>query len=74
MAYEELQAVVGTAIVDAGFRDSLLSNPSSAVDAFDLSAEELHALRSIEANSLQSLASQLEVWMSKRSHAVSVGA
>lgn len=67
MAYEQLQAVVGTAIVDSSFRDSLLSDPSSVVGGFDLSPEELQALKSVQANSLQSLASQLEVWMARRS-------
>ena len=41
--YETLQSIVGTAIVDARFRQELLTRPSSALKGFDLPPEQRDA-------------------------------
>jgi len=59
MAYESLQAIVGTAIVDSKFRRSLLSRSPEALNGFHLTAEEAAALGSIRAKTLHGFATQL---------------
>ncbi|MBN1400640.1 MAG: hypothetical protein JXA74_07370 [Anaerolineae bacterium] len=63
MAYERLQAVVGTALIDSGFRRSLLARSFGVLAEFDLSSEEVAAVMSVEADTLQEFASQLHQWM-----------
>jgi hypothetical protein len=63
MAYDRLQAVVGTALVDSSFRRSLLNGSYDVLREFDLSPQEMAAVRMIEADSLQEFASQLHQWM-----------
>ncbi len=59
MAYETLQAIVGTAIVDSKFRRNLLSGSPEALTGFHLTAEETAALGSITAKTLHGFATQL---------------
>jgi hypothetical protein len=63
MAYERLQAVVGTALIDSGFRRSLLAKSYSALAEFNLSSEEVAAVMSVDADTLQEFAGQLHQWM-----------
>lgn len=67
MAYERLQAVVGTAIVDPKFRYGLLEKSPGVLSAFGLTSEESHVISSIKADTLQGFATQLEHWMDARS-------
>ena len=55
MSKEALAKVVQRAISDAGFRRQLNSDPAGALRGFDLSADELSALRTGNAGRLSSL-------------------
>lgn len=63
----EINRLLCAAVVNPVFRTRLLVNPSLAVaagyhgDSFDLSAEEVALLQSIEANTLQEFAERLLV-------------
>jgi hypothetical protein len=63
MAYETLQAIVGTAIVDSRFRRNLLSGSQEALSGFRLTAEETAALCSIRAKTFHGFATQLHDWI-----------
>jgi len=63
MAYESLQAIVGTAIVDSKFRRTLLSGSPEAFSGFHLTDEETAALSSIRAKTFHGFATQLQVWI-----------
>lgn len=61
--YETLQCIVGTAIVDARFRQELLTRPSSALKGFDLPPEQRDAIGAIRADTIQGFARQLHGWI-----------
>lgn len=61
----ELERLIGTAVVDAEFRAGLLESPVAAASSFNLSAEELDALSSADASSLEDLAAHLYAWITK---------
>jgi hypothetical protein len=67
MAFEMLQAVVGTAVIDSDFRKAILSGSRhSAIHRFDLSREETDAVMSIHADTLAQFAGQLDQWIMKQ--------
>ena len=63
MAHERLQAMVGTAIVDTRFRQSLLNRRADAISKFDLTPEESEAVCSIRAETIEAFASELHRWI-----------
>lgn len=64
MAYESLQAVIGTAVVDSLFRKALLNGSRQRViQPFNLTNEETTAVMSIRADSLEQFAGQLDQWI-----------
>jgi hypothetical protein len=66
MAYERLQAIVGTAIVDSRFRRSLLAKQGEALQAFELTKEESAAIAQSEATTIQGFAQDLHHWITRR--------
>jgi hypothetical protein len=67
MAYETLQDIVGTALVDSRFRQELLSQPSSAVTRFELTHEEREAIVSIRETTMHGFARELQGWINRNS-------
>ncbi|MGQ9492527.1 MAG: Os1348 family NHLP clan protein [Anaerolineae bacterium] len=63
MTTASLSQIIGTAIIDDGFRSTLLSNPKRALARFNLEANELRSIASIRANTIEQFAEQLIVWM-----------
>ncbi len=64
MGHRALQNLVGRAIVDRGFRDQLLNgNREDVLADFNLADDELSAIRSVEAHSLETFASELDDWL-----------
>ncbi len=66
MTYENVQAMIGTAVVDAEFRQHLLEDASAVIGEFGLTPEEASAVLSIKATTLQGFASQLHAWIVSR--------
>lgn len=66
MAFESLQALVGTAIVDSRFRTSLLNKQPDALQAFDLSREETVAIAQSQATTIQGFAQDMQSWIARR--------
>ncbi len=65
MAYESLQAVIGTAVIDSAFCNSLLNGSRHrAIAGFNLTREEQDAVMGIRADSLEQFAGQLDRWIS----------
>jgi hypothetical protein len=66
-AHEELQALVGRALIDPTFCKGLLNGHRvECLDEFSLSREEHDAARSIRAKDLTSFAGQLDEWIRDR--------
>lgn len=63
MAHETLQAIVGAAIVNPRFRHDLLTKGTDVLAEFPLTAEEIEAIASIQAETLQGFAQQLHDWL-----------
>jgi len=71
MAYESLQAVIGTAVIDSEFRKALLNGSRrDVVKDFHLSLEEMDALMAIRAETLEQFAGQLDQWIMKKQNQV----
>lgn len=71
MIHRGLSEVIGTALVDDGFRRALLENPGEAVAPFDLASDEVSALTRIRAQTLEQFAEQLVTWLGKSASAAS---
>lgn len=67
-----LSQVIGTALVDDGFRRTLLRNPREAVAPFDLASDEVSALARIRAQTLEQFAEQLVSWLAENEQAPGV--
>jgi hypothetical protein len=66
VTHRGISEVIGTALVDDGFRQALLRNPREAVAAFELESDEIRALASIRAHTLEQFAEQLASWLGER--------
>ncbi len=60
MIYEGLQLVIGLALVDERFRDSLLQDRGKALVGLPITDEERAMLLAIEADSLAEIAERIE--------------
>jgi len=60
-----LSQIIGTAVIDDGFRSTLLANPRRALAQFDLEASELRDIASIKAATIEQFAEQLIAWMNE---------
>ena len=63
MTTASLSEIIGTAVIDGGFRSILLSNPRTALARFDLEANEMRDIAAIRATTIEQFAEQLIVWM-----------
>lgn len=63
MTTTSLSQIIGTAVIDVGFRSTLLNNPRSALAQFNLNASELRDIASIRATTIEQFAEQLITWM-----------
>ncbi len=70
MAYENLQAVVGMALIDDEFRQGLLAKTPSTLQNLGLTADELAIVRSIQATTLQGFARELDRWIRRDLEAI----
>jgi hypothetical protein len=58
MSSEDLERVIGRAVLDPAFRQNLLANPEKAIReaGFDLTEEEIAGLKGIDAERAEALA------------------
>ena len=62
MAREDLERIIGRAVLDAQFREKLLDDPERAIreGGFDLTEEEIAHLQSIDAQKARALLEEAE--------------
>jgi hypothetical protein len=65
MSREAVEAVIGKAVLDGEFREALFANPEEMLAGYDLSEEEVAALKSIDAETMETLAGTLDERISK---------
>jgi hypothetical protein len=56
MSWQTVEAVIGRAILDEGFRLALFEDPEAALVAYELTASEVAALKAVDAESLDACA------------------
>jgi hypothetical protein len=61
MAQEELERLVGRAILDPKFRERLLADPEKAIqdEGFDLTPEEVELVKSVDKERAETLAEEI---------------
>jgi hypothetical protein len=64
MSASQLSAVLVNALADERFCQSLLASPDKALIRFDLSPDELAALSSIRASTIEEFAAGMVSWLS----------
>jgi hypothetical protein len=65
MSKEALQAVIGKAVLDSEFREALFADPNQALEGYELTEEEVAALKAIDAETMESFAGSLDERISK---------
>ena len=65
MSQEAVQAVIGKAVLDSEFREALFADPDEALEGYELTEEEVAALKSIDAETIESFAGSLDERISK---------
>lgn len=65
MSKEAVEAIVGKAVLDSQFREALFANPEKVLAEYDLSEEEVAALRAIDFETMESFAGTLDERISK---------
>jgi hypothetical protein len=65
MSKEALQAVIGKAVMDSEFREALFADPDQALEGYELTEEEVAALKAVDAETMESFAGSLDERISK---------
>jgi len=65
MSKEAVQAVIGKAVTDSRFREALFASPDEALAGYELTEAEVAALKSIDAETMESFAGSLDERISK---------
>ena len=66
MSHENLQAIVGRAMVDSAFRRRLLSRSNEVLADLELSPEETDIVSQTKAASIEEFALELDEWISQQ--------
>ena len=65
MSMVYMQAVIGKAVVDSGFREQLKANPDTVLDARQLTDEEKDALKHMNWDAVASVGTDLDQRVSR---------
>jgi len=65
MSQSEIERVIGRAVTDSAFRQTLIDDARTACKDYDLTEDELDALEKLDANSLMAFAGTLDSRISK---------
>ena len=65
MTREAVESVIGRAVLDGEFRDALFADPDEALGGYELAEEEVAGLKSLDAETMESLAGALDERISK---------
>jgi hypothetical protein len=66
MTEDAVSQIIGRAATDAEFRNLLFSNPDQALQGYDLSEDEIAALRNLEQEDLEDFSTKLDARITKR--------
>jgi hypothetical protein len=66
MAHDAVSQVIGRAVIDTEFRTLLFSNPTQALQGYDLSGDEVEALKNLKLEDLEDFSTKLDARITKR--------
>jgi hypothetical protein len=65
MSKEAVETVIGRAVLESDFREALFASPQEALASYELTTEEVAALKTIDAETMETLAGTLDERISK---------
>jgi hypothetical protein len=65
MSKESVEAIVGKAVLDSQFREALFASPEEVLADYELTEEEVAALKAIDLETMESFAGTLDERISK---------
>jgi hypothetical protein len=65
MSKQAVQEVIGKAVTDSEFRKALFADPDEALAGYELTEDEIAALKSVDAETMESFAGSLDERISK---------
>ena len=65
MSRKAMEAIIGKAVLHTELREALFANPDEVLAGYDLSEEEVAALKAIDAETMESFAGTLDERISK---------
>jgi hypothetical protein len=65
MSKQAVQAIIGKAVLDGDFRQALFADPTTALEGYDLTEQEVATLKGIDSETMESLAGTLDERISK---------
>ena len=65
MTQQAVESIIGKAVMDGAFREVLFANPNEALSDYSLTDGEMVALKSVDAETLESFAGALDDRISK---------
>jgi hypothetical protein len=60
MSKEAVETIIGRAVLDTELREALFANPDEVLAGYDLSEQEVAALKAIDAEAMESFAGTLD--------------
>lgn len=65
MSQKVVEIIIGKAVTDAEFRKQLFEDPDNALKGYDLTSEEIAALKAVEKEAIEKFAGELDKRISK---------
>ena len=65
MSKENVEQIIGKAVIDGDYRELLFSEPDKALEGYELTEEESTALKGIEREKLDEVVSEIEERISR---------
>ncbi len=66
MSQDAVSQIIGRAVTDADFRETLFSNPEQALQGYDLTDDEQEALKNLKQEDLEDFSTKLDSRITKR--------
>ncbi len=66
MSQNAVSQIIGRAVTDADFRETLFSNPEQALQGYDLTEDDKEALKNLKQEDLEDFSTKLDSRITKR--------
>jgi hypothetical protein len=66
MSQDAVSQIIGRAVIDTEFRNLLFSNPDQALEGYDLTDDEIDALKNLRQEDLEDFSTKLDSRITKR--------